>query len=205
MDKTGLRDFYVDVASFSTLINAGCAMVRCLHLLGENGCHPDTREFIPQVEEKVAGGETLTRALVKSGSEYWSAPIVITLVRAGEVGGVLDETLDRLANFYLAKLQGNAKSERAQAIWLFGTLIESGVPVLQACESVSGSFESEAIKLGFMEAKDILRGGGRLGDCERIVDFLGPIIMQMMAIGEECGCVDAMCFKAADLLDIMNE
>lgn len=204
MDKASLRDFYVDVVSFSMLINAGCTMVRCLELLKLNGRHPDTLRFFPEVQEKIAGGETLTRALAGSGGE-WASPIVVVLVRAGEVGGVLDETLYRLADFYLQKVQNKPRSERAQVLWLFGTLLESGVPVLHICREISAVFENEDVKKAFLETVDNLKEGLRLSDCEGISSYFGPMVMQMLTIGEECGCLDLMCYKSSDLLEIMDE
>jgi type IV pilus assembly protein PilC len=82
---------------FATMINAGLAMVRCLDVLGIQTEDTQLKPVIVQVRREVEGGSTLANALGKFPKVF--SPLFINMVRAGELGGILDEVLNRLAGF----------------------------------------------------------------------------------------------------------
>ncbi|MBC5806345.1 MAG: pilus assembly protein PilC [Candidatus Eremiobacter antarcticus] len=82
---------------FATMINAGLAMVRCLDVLGIQTEDAQLKPVIIQVRREVEGGSTLANALGKYPKVF--SPLFINMVRAGELGGILDEVLNRLAGF----------------------------------------------------------------------------------------------------------
>jgi len=91
------KDLTMFCRQFATMINAGVSMVRCLAVLEQQAGSPNLKRVIREVAYNVEGGETLTRSL--SQFPHIFSNLFIGLVRAGEVGGVLDETLDRLSTF----------------------------------------------------------------------------------------------------------
>ncbi|MCL5773200.1 MAG: type II secretion system F family protein [Firmicutes bacterium] len=82
---------------FATMINAGLAMVRCLDILSEQTEDKKLQQTLVQVRKDVEGGSPLSNALAKHPTVF--STLYTSMVKAGEMGGVLDEVLDRLANF----------------------------------------------------------------------------------------------------------
>jgi type IV pilus assembly protein PilC len=82
---------------FSTMIDAGVNLVRCLTVLSEQATSPKLRAILNDIRAEVEGGSTLTRALEKYPNVF--DRLFVGLVNAGEVGGALEESLQRLAGF----------------------------------------------------------------------------------------------------------
>jgi len=82
---------------FATMINAGLAMVRCLDVLSVQTEDKMLRDVIIAVRRDVEGGSTLANALGKFPKVFTA--LFVNMVRAGELGGILDEVLNRLATF----------------------------------------------------------------------------------------------------------
>ena len=95
--KVKARELTMFCRQFSTMINAGVSLVRCLAVLEQQAGSPNLKAVIRELQVSVEGGDTLTRSLSRFPKIF--SNLFIGLVRAGEVGGVLDETLDRLASF----------------------------------------------------------------------------------------------------------
>jgi type IV pilus assembly protein PilC len=88
---------------FATMINAGLAMVRCLDILSQQTEDKKLQEVLIAVRKDVEGGSTLSNALGKFPHVF--SNLYISMVKAGEMGGVLDTVLNRLANFLEADLR----------------------------------------------------------------------------------------------------
>src|ERR1700737_632977 len=82
---------------FATMINAGLAMVRCLDVLGIQTEDKNLKDVITAVRKDVEGGSTLANALGKFPKVF--SQLFVNMVRAGKLGGILDEVLNRLATF----------------------------------------------------------------------------------------------------------
>jgi len=82
---------------FATMINAGVSLIRSLDVLEQQTSSYRLKTIIRDVENEVEGGASLSQAMTKYNRTF--SQLAIGLVRAGEVGGVLDETLNRLAIF----------------------------------------------------------------------------------------------------------
>ena len=100
--RVGLKDLAIFCRQFSTMINAGVSLVRCLDVLEQQSANVTLKEIIRDIQKEVEGGATLSRSMAKFPRVF--SELAVGLVRAGEVGGVLDETLDRLAGFLEADL-----------------------------------------------------------------------------------------------------
>jgi type IV pilus assembly protein PilC len=90
------RDKVVFSRQFATMINAGLALLRALYILEEQTSSPRFRAIISQVRQDVEAGSPLSDSLEKHPVAF--DRLYVSMVRAGEIGGVLDVTLERLAS-----------------------------------------------------------------------------------------------------------
>lgn len=93
--KVKLQDKVVFSRQFATMINAGVPITKSLAILKEQSESKKLRQVIGDVSKRVEGGSTLASALAEHKEVF--SPIFINMVAAGETGGILDQTLDRLA------------------------------------------------------------------------------------------------------------
>jgi len=89
------RDKVIFSRQFATMINAGLALLRALYILEEQTSNPRFRKIISAVRMDVEAGMPLSDAVEKHPVAF--DRLYVSMVRAGEIGGVLDQTLDRLA------------------------------------------------------------------------------------------------------------
>jgi len=93
-----VRDLAVLFRQFSIMITAGVSVLSCLDILHGQCDHPKIRAALRTVRSDVERGETLSKALSKHPNVFPS--MVEHMVEAGEVGGALEQVLDRLAVQY---------------------------------------------------------------------------------------------------------
>lgn len=104
------RDVVVFTRQLATMIDAGLPIVQCLDILGQQSDNKKFRKIITEVKEEVEAGSTFTDALKKHGKLF--DDLYTNMVSAGEVGGVLDTILHRLASYMekamklIAKIKG---------------------------------------------------------------------------------------------------
>ncbi|OGS36932.1 MAG: hypothetical protein A2293_09425 [Elusimicrobia bacterium RIFOXYB2_FULL_49_7] len=82
-----------------------------------------------------------------------------------------------------------------------GTLIKSGVPILQALETVAKTSGNKVIENAIGTAKESIREGERMADPLKKTGVFPPMVIQMIAIGEETGNLDTMLAKISDFYD----
>lgn len=82
-----------------------------------------------------------------------------------------------------------------------GTLIKSGVPILQALETVARTSGNKVIEDALMSARESIREGERISDPLKKSGVFPPMVVQMISVGEETGNLDAMLTKIADFYD----
>ena len=296
------RDLAVFCRQFATMIDAGVSLVRCLAVLEEQSGSGRLRGIIREIQGAVESGETLSRAMSRWPKVFTN--LFVGLVRAGEVGGVLDETLNRLATFMEENERMRRKVKAAMTypvlvlifatvvvigmvtwilpqfvsvftdlgikdlpgptkvliqisnflttkwymmiggVFLFvvafgqyihtrigrrhwdwvklkvpvfgklnhkiciarfsrtlSTLLVSGVPILQALETVSGTVDNEIMSDAIMASRAAIREGEQIGDPLQRSGMFPPMVVQMVAIGEETGSLDAMLSKIADFYE----
>ncbi|MBI3322560.1 MAG: type II secretion system F family protein [Candidatus Omnitrophica bacterium] len=83
------------IRQFASLVRSSVPILRCLAILQEQASHPRLRKILAGLEEDIRQGHTLSEACAKYPRVF--SPLFISLVRSGEVGGMLDGVLDRLA------------------------------------------------------------------------------------------------------------
>jgi type IV pilus assembly protein PilC len=302
--KVKLSNLSVFCRQFSTMVDAGVSLVRCLDVLGQQTQDSKLRKILIDIGERVEGGESLSRAMQRHPRTFNS--LFIGLVRAGEVGGVLEESMQRLSAFLESDVALRRKVKSAltypvivafmaigittflvvwfipawQKIlvdlgmkkddipaptqflidlsvlitqkWYFvliafgviffawrlfvgtrfgrrvadrmklkvpifgklhhkicmarfsrtmGTLLTSGVPILQAMETVAGTVGNTIMSDAVMEARARIREGDRIGDPLEQSRLFPPMVVHMIGVGEESGSLDFMLQKIADFYE----
>jgi type IV pilus assembly protein PilC len=300
--RVKLADLSIFCRQFSTMIDAGVSLVRALDVLGEQTTNPKLRRIIYDIQQEVESGQTLSKAMSKYPRTFTN--LFVGLVRAGEVGGVLEESLQRLSHFLEKDMELRRKVKAAltypsivvvvaigivlglttfivpkfvelfrdlgvkdlpvmtqilvdfsdfmkQRWWMgililvvlwmaikyfgttrvgrrvidrvklkipvfgklhhkialarfartLGTLLVSGVPILQALETVAGTVGNGIIADAVMEARARIREGDRINDPLEKSRMFPPMVVHMVAIGEESGALDQMLSKIADFYE----
>lgn len=80
----------------STMVNAGIPIAQALHILEEQSTNKKLKSAVIQIAEDVEGGAALSFAIEKHPAIFSS--LYVNMVKAGEVSGTLDETLERMAD-----------------------------------------------------------------------------------------------------------
>lgn len=109
----------------------------------------------------------------------------------------IDETAIKLPVFgILIKKVAIAKFSRT-----LGTLIKSGVPILQGLETVAKTSGNKVIEEAIMKSRDSIKEGGRLAEPLKKSNLFPQMVVQMIGVGEETGSLDTMLIKIADFYD----
>jgi len=91
------RDIVIFTRQFATMISAGMSLIEVLAILGKQTANPKLAAILSEIKTDVETGHTLSESMEKHSSVF--PEVYISLVRAGEAGGVLDKTMNDLANF----------------------------------------------------------------------------------------------------------
>jgi type IV pilus assembly protein PilC len=282
----------------ATLIGAGLPLVRALRILQEQVESAILKEKIAMIARDIDGGGSLSDALSQHPGQFDS--LYVNMVRAGEVGGVLEAVLDRIAQFLERRqsLGGKVRSAlmyplvvvtlatgiigfilvtiipkfreifdqlgaelpattqflidashllvnrsgwvalAAAAVWyvlrrvngtregryffdrlklklpVFGellrkaaigrfattlsTLITSGVPILQALDIVRETSGNAVVSRAMNDVYESVRDGATIHEPLSKCGVFPPLVVHMVAVGEETGAVDQMLNKVAE-------
>lgn len=123
--RVGLKDLAIFCRQFATMINAGVSLVRCLDVLEQQTSNVGLKEIIRDIQTEVEGGATLSKSMAKFPKVF--SELSVGLVRAGEVGGVLDETLERLAQFMEKDLELRQKIKSAMTYPIMVLIVAVGI------------------------------------------------------------------------------
>ncbi len=297
------KDLTVFSRQFATMVSSGLSMLRCLYVLEEQTENKKLAAVIGQLKNDVEAGLSLSDSLEKHPNVF--NKLYVSMVRAGEIGGILDEVLNRLATQLekedsirravksamvypimigtfailvligmvmflipifaeMYKELGDAKlptltrimmwfselltgywyiifpiiilivwllrrfkrSERGRKLWdrtklhipmgigeivrklavarfsrTMGTLVTSGVPILQAIEITGQAAGNVVIEEAMKDVQQSVKEGQSItGPLEKIAVF-PAMVTQMISVGEETGSLDAMLAKIADFYE----
>jgi type IV pilus assembly protein PilC len=81
------------------------------------------------------------------------------------------------------------------------TMFAAGVPLVEALESVAGATGNIVYEVGVLEMRDEVATGQRLQQAMENTDLFPNMVIQMIAVGEESGSLDAMSSKVADFYE----
>lgn len=111
LKSTNLKEIAILCRVFSTMVDAGLSLVACLNILIEQTDNPRLKSALQDVYKKIKEGQSLSRSL--SDHPRIFPGIMINMIEAGEVGGVLDDVLGRLANHFEKEHKMNQKVKSA--------------------------------------------------------------------------------------------
>ena len=294
-----------DVVMFSrqlsTLVSAGVPIVQGLTILEEQAENPAFRVVVGALRTDIEAGLSIADGMKKHPNAF--SELYVAMIRAGEVGGILDTILERLSGFLEASEALKAKVKSALmyptvvfsvaglitiflivfvipifkdifggfgaelpfltrmiinlsdflrqkaviivpvvgvGVYLFkkwiktpkgieklddfslkvpvfgiilkkvaiakftrtlGTLIKSGVPILQGLETVAKTAGNKTIESAIMKSYESIKEGGRIADPLKKSGIFPPMVIQMISVGEETGGLDHMVNKIADFYD----
>jgi type IV pilus assembly protein PilC len=108
-----VKDKAIFSRQFAVLINAGVAMVRGLGVLADQCPNPKLKKALQEISSDVQQGVNLSDSMRKHPRCFDT--LYVSMVQAGEVGGVLDEVMNRLAKLLedIARLQNQIKAAMA--------------------------------------------------------------------------------------------
>lgn len=299
--RVKVKDVAVFSRQFATMIGAGLSLLRSLSVLADQNDNKTLARVIAEVKGDVERGASFSAALEKHPKVF--SKLYVSMVKAGELGGVLDETLNRLAEtleaqvalrskvksamtypavvfslvvliaigmlifvvpifdrlyadlggtlpaptrlllavsgmlgrfFYLVPLvvigvlvglRRVVATERGRAAFdsvklklpifgglvqksavsrfsrTLGVLVRTGVPILQAMDIVAETSGNAVVARGVREVQASVKEGESLAEPLKNHPVFPPMVVQMMAVGEETGALDAMLGKVSDFYD----
>jgi len=282
----------------ATLIDAGLPILRSLRILEEQVESAVFKDIIAKIAKDIEGGSTLSDAMGKYPKVFDN--LYVAMVRAGEIGGVLEAVLNRIAEF-LEKRQAMIGKVRSAMMYptvvmviatiivgfilikiiprfvdifkqlgadlptptlilvnvstavtdhfiavglgvaaivfiirqinrtrggkfffdtvklklpVFGviflklgivrfastlsTLINAGVPILQAIDIVRETSGNEVISRAMEQVYNSIKDGETIHEPMREAKIFPPLVCHMVAVGEETGAIDQMLSKVAE-------
>jgi type IV pilus assembly protein PilC len=299
--KVKSKDLVLFSRQLSTLVSAGVPIVQGLSILNEQIENPAFKQVVSKVQEDIESGQAIADAMKKHPNAF--TELYVSMIRAGELGGILDVILERLSAYLESAeaLKGKVKGAMiypivvasiagAVTVFLltfviptfkeifssfgaelpfvtqmlinlsdflrkyfvfvaafpfvlffsfrqirksefglqktdelslkfpvfglllrkvaiakftrtFGTLIKSGVPILQALDTVAKTSGNKVIEKSIMQARESIREGERIADPLKKAGVFPPMVIQMISVGEETGNLDTMLSKIADFYD----
>lgn len=295
------KDLVLFSRQLSTLVSAGVPIVQGLTILEEQAENPSFREVLHSVRTDIEGGLSIAEAMKKHPNAF--PDLYVAMIKAGEVGGILDVILERLSAYLESSEALKAKVKSAMMYpavvcsiagsvtvfllvfviptfatifesfgaqlptptavlisisyfmkknvlfiiaspfvggWAFkkfyktpkgqrfvdyyvmkapifgimlkkvavakftrtlGTLIKSGVPIMQGLETVAQTAGNVILEDIIMSARESIREGSKISDPLKKGGIFPPMVIQMIAVGEETGSLDTMLTKIADFYD----
>jgi type IV pilus assembly protein PilC len=299
--KVSQKELAIFTRQFATMIDAGLPLVQCLDILGMQQENQAFKSVILKVKEDVESGSTFADALTKHPKVF--DELFVNLVAAGEVGGILDTILSRLAAhiekamklakkikgamvypstiiavaiivtvvllLYVIPIFGKMFQDFGQALpaptqfvlglsdftrkyfllvivviaalvaalrWYrnresgrrnidalllklpvvgsllqrisvarfsrtLGTMVSSGVPILEGMDIVAKSAGNKVIEEAIMKARMSISEGKTIADPLAEAKVFPLMVTQMVAVGEATGALDTMLNKIADFYD----
>ncbi len=188
--RVKLGDLATFCRQFATLQDAGVSMIRALSVLEKQTSNYALKLVIRDLQAEVEGGAMLSRAMTKYPRVF--SPLSVGLVRAGEVGGVLDEVLERLALFLEKEVEIRRKVRAAMTYPVLVLVVATGIVtalvtfIIPRFIDLFAEFEVEMptmtrIVMKFSDFMTGVRRGPDLRPIGRV--FPGVIIFFVMVIG----------------------
>ena len=117
--KVPLKDLAVMSRQMATMIQAGLSLLRALSILAEQTENEEFAKILGHVRNDVEAGSSLSDAMAREPDVF--PPLMLNMIRAGEVGGFLESSLLSVANNYEAevRLRGQIKSAMTYPVIVF--------------------------------------------------------------------------------------
>lgn len=109
--RVALKDLAIFCRQFATMVDAGLSLIVCLNILIEQTYNHKLKVALQDIHKKVQEGETLSHAMSVHSNVF--PDMMISMVEVGELGGVLDNVLNRLAIHFEKEHKLNEKVKSA--------------------------------------------------------------------------------------------
>jgi type IV pilus assembly protein PilC len=123
--RVKLKDLAVFSRQFATMINSGLSLLRSLTILGEQTSNRRLGEVIIQVRAEVEKGTSLSAALARHPKVF--NRLYISMVRAGEIGGFLDQVLVKVAETFEKEVELRGKIRSAMTYPVVVSIMVVGI------------------------------------------------------------------------------
>ncbi|MBN1654982.1 MAG: type II secretion system F family protein [Deltaproteobacteria bacterium] len=113
------KDLVIFIRQFATMIDAGLPLVQCLEILSSQGPNKKFNSILKDIKNTVEQGSTFSDALRRHPKVF--DDLFVNLIAAGEMGGILDTILNRLAVYIekRVKLKRQVKGALTYPITVF--------------------------------------------------------------------------------------
>ena len=143
--KVGTKDLVIFTRQFATMIDSGLPLVQCLDIQAKQAPNPTFRDELSVIKETVESGATFADALRKYPKTF--DELYRNMVAAGEVGGILDTILNRLA-VYLEKADALKRQIKGAMMYPIITVVVAAVVVAVLLLKVVPTFETMFAEFG---------------------------------------------------------
>lgn len=120
-----LQDFVIYLRQFATLLRAGVSIVESTRILSEQTSSKVLKKVLAEIEEDLRSGIALSESTAKHKKVF--PPMFINMVKAGEVGGNMDDALDRVAIHFEKQHEIKKKVQSALSYPIVVAIIAVGV------------------------------------------------------------------------------
>lgn len=149
--KVKERDMVIFVRQFATMIDAGLPIIQCLEILHEQQSNLTFKKIIKQIKRDIEEGATFSDAIGKHPKVF--DRLFVNLVAAGEMSGILDVILNRLA-VYIEKIAGLKRKIRGAmtypAIVVGVAMVVIAVILVYVIPVFAGLFKDAGVSLPAM-------------------------------------------------------
>jgi len=146
--RVKLKELALFSRQFSAMINAGLSVGKALDILRQQMRDATMREVVTEIKSDVSSGLSLGDGMSRHPKVF--SGLYLSMIRAAEAGGVLDEVMDRLSNYLEAEheLKSKVKSAMMYPVLVFGfaMLVLAGL-VLFILPNFKFIFDSMNLKL----------------------------------------------------------
>ena len=159
------KDLTVFSRQFATMVNSGLSLLRCLYVLEEQTENKKLAKVIAMIKDDIEAGISLSDALAKHPGVF--SQLYVSMVRAGELGGILDEVLSRIA-MQLERddsIRRSVKSAMVYPIMIgsFAVLVLIGmvlflIPVFADMYKDLGNAKLPSLTRAMISVSDFMRG-----------------------------------------------
>ncbi|MDD5747616.1 MAG: type II secretion system F family protein [Actinomycetota bacterium] len=151
--KVKSDDLTIFTRQFATMINAGLPLIKCLSILAQQTESSALADIIMDCQKEVEAGRSLSEALAKHPEAF--TDLYVSMVRAGELGGMLDDVLLRVANQLErdAEIKRKIKSAMTYPVAVLGiSVLLLTIMIIFVVPKFSSMFENLGAKLpGFTQ------------------------------------------------------
>ena len=108
--RAGLKELSIMSRQMATMTSSGLSLIRTLTILAEQTENPSLAKTLSTVRSEVESGLSLSDSMARQSEIF--PPLMINLIRAGETGGFLENSLESIAENYEkdVKLRATIKS-----------------------------------------------------------------------------------------------